>query len=223
MNSSRQSKQNGSAISSIPLVKLIIIGDSNVGKSCILQRFCDDEFTPSFIATVGMDHRSKVVTLPSGKQTKLQIWDTAGQEQYRAMTSNFYRSSMGVVVVYDVTWERSFENIPNWMKNLEEHASENIVKFLVGNKCDLEENRKVTYQQGRQMAERYGMKFFETSAKSSQNVEELFYDLASDCLAKVELKKENENAGNAGSGGGSVNLFSEASNSLNNRINSCCR
>ena len=135
----------------VPVVKLIIIGDSNVGKSCLLQRFCDDEFSPSFIATIGIDHRSKTISLGSGDNLKLQIWDTAGQEQYKAMTSSmlwlfiyckgFYRSAMGVAVVYDVTWRRSFMNIPNWIRNLEEHASDKIVKFLVGNKCDVEENR----------------------------------------------------------------------------------
>ena len=141
MKSAKPTNPPTTNISSVPLVKLIIIGDSNVGKSCLLQRFCDDEFTPSFIATVGMDHRSRSISLPTRDTVKLQIWDTAGQEQYKAMTSNFYRSSMGVAVVYDVTWRRSFMNVPNWMKNLEEHASDGIVKYLVGNKSDLSESR----------------------------------------------------------------------------------
>lgn len=217
---------SGSA-SPAALVKLIIIGDSNVGKSCLLQRFCDDEFTPSFIATIGIDHRSKVVSLPlagnKAKQVKVQVWDTAGQEQYKAMTSNFYRSAMGVAVVYDVTYRRSFMNIPNWLKNVEEHGSDGMCKFLVGNKCDMQNDRAVSWEEGQELAERYGMVFLETSAKANINVEEVFIGLAKACISQKEQASPAGNHVPAGEKGLPVNLLSNASQVLSSRVNSCCR
>lgn len=170
------------------LVKLLVIGDSGVGKSCLLLRFCDDEFTPSFIATIGLDHKSKIVQLPppSKKRCKIQVWDTAGQEQYRSMTSNFYRSSMGVAVVFDVTYRRSFLNIPNWLKNLEQHASDQMVKILVGNKCDEEDRREVTREEAMELAVQNGMVYMETSAKANINVDKLFIELAESCLLRQQ-------------------------------------
>lgn len=161
--------------------------ETAVGKSCLLLRFCDDEFTPSFIATIGLDHKSKVVRIDDatagGKNTaartvKIQVWDTAGQEQYKTMTSNFYRSAMGVAIVYDVTYRRSFENVTNWLKNVAEHASEHIVKVLVGNKCDAEGARVVSYAEGQSLAAMHGLSFVETSAKANINVDRLFVELA---------------------------------------------
>ena len=111
-----------------------------VGKSCLLLRFCDDSFTPSFITTIGIDFKIRTIEL-AGKRIKLQIWDTAGQERFRTITTAYYRGAMGILVVYDVTDERSFNNVRNWIKNIEQFASEGVCKILIGNKCDIRDKR----------------------------------------------------------------------------------
>ncbi|KAL4341336.1 hypothetical protein GQ457_08G012770 [Hibiscus cannabinus] len=119
------------------LIKLLLIGDSGVGKSCLLLRFSDGSFTTSFITTIGIDFKIRTVEL-DGKRIKLQIWDTAGQERFRTITTAYYRGAMGILLVYDVTDESSFNNIRNWIRNIEQHASDNVNKILVGNKADME-------------------------------------------------------------------------------------
>ncbi|KAJ1673269.1 GTP-binding protein, partial [Spiromyces aspiralis] len=148
-----------------------------VGKSCLLLRFSEDSFTPSFITTIGIDFKIRTIDL-DGKRIKLQIWDTAGQERFRTITTAYYRGSMGILLVYDVTDERSFNNIRNWISNVEQHASEGVNRILIGNKCDEVNKRVVTTEQGQMLAAEYGLKFLETSAKSNTNVDEAFFTLA---------------------------------------------
>ncbi|CAG8464912.1 5138_t:CDS:2 [Funneliformis caledonium] len=159
------------------LIKLLLIGDSGVGKSCLLLRFSDDSFTPSFITTIGIDFKIRTIEL-DGKRIKLQIWDTAGQERFRTITTAYYRGAMGILLVYDVTDERSFKNIRNWFSNIEQHASEGVNKILIGNKCDWVEKKAITKEQGQALADEFGIKFLETSAKANINVEEAFFTLA---------------------------------------------
>ncbi|KAJ2162730.1 GTP-binding protein [Coemansia sp. RSA 552] len=166
------------------LMKLLLIGDSGVGKSCLLLRFSDDQFTPSFITTIGIDFKIRTIEL-DGKRIKLQIWDTAGQERFRTITTAYYRGAMGILLVYDVTDERSFNNIENWYMNVEQHASEGVNKILIGNKCDIEERRVVTKEMGKALANKFGIQFKETSAKSNINVEEAFLELASDIKKRL--------------------------------------
>ncbi|KAG8913845.1 GTP-binding protein [Tulasnella sp. 417] len=147
-------------------MKLLLIGDSGVGKSCLLLRFCDDAWTPSFITTIGIDFKIRTIEL-DGKRIKLQIWDTAGHERFRTITTAYYRGAMGIILVYGVTDERSFANIRTWHSNIETHASEGVNKILVGNKCDWEDKRTVTKEQGQELADELGMKFIETSAKTN--------------------------------------------------------
>merc|ERR1711939_287588 len=118
------------------LIKLLLISDSGVGKSCLLLRFCDDAWTPSFITTIGIDFKIRTIEL-DGKKIKLQIWDTAGQERFRTITQAYYRGAMGILLVYDVTDDKSFGNIRTWMRNIDQHANEAVVKILLGNKCDM--------------------------------------------------------------------------------------
>lgn len=134
------------------LVKLLLIGDSGVGKSCLLLRFSDDSFTPSFITTIGIDFKIRTIEL-DGKRIKLQIWDTAGQERFRTITTAYYRGAMGILLVYDVTDEKSFANIRNWIRNIEQHASDNVNKMLVGNKCDMQDKRVVEADRGKALAD----------------------------------------------------------------------
>ncbi|XP_013608958.1 PREDICTED: ras-related protein RABE1c-like isoform X2 [Brassica oleracea var. oleracea] len=161
------------------LIKLLLIGDSGVGKSCLLLRFSDGSFTTSFITTIG------TIEL-DGKRIKLQIWDTAGQERFRTITTAYYRGAMGILLVYDVTDESSFNNIRNWIRNIEQHASDNVNKILVGNKADMDESKRaVPKAKGQALADEYGIKFFETSAKTNLNVEEVFFSIAKDIKQRL--------------------------------------
>uniref|UniRef100_A0A7N0UAS8 Uncharacterized protein n=1 Tax=Kalanchoe fedtschenkoi TaxID=63787 RepID=A0A7N0UAS8_KALFE len=175
------------------LIKLLLIGDSGVGKSCLLLRFSDDSFTTSFITTIGIDFKIRTVEL-DGKRIKLQIWDTAGQERFRTITTAYYRGAMGILLVYDVTDESSFSNIKNWIRNIEQHASDNVNKILVGNKADMDESKRaVPTAKGQALADEYGIKFFETSAKTNLNVEQVFFSIARDIkerLSETDTKAE---------------------------------
>jgi len=166
------------------LIKLLLIGDSGVGKSCLLLRFSDDSFTPSFITTIGIDFKIRTIEL-EGKRIKLQIWDTAGQERFRTITTAYYRGAMGILLVYDVTDEKSFNNIRNWIRNIEQHATESVNKILIGNKCDMVEKKVVDSARGKALADEYTIKFLETSAKNSINVEEAFITLAKDIKKRL--------------------------------------
>lgn len=191
------------------LIKLLLIGDSGVGKSCLLLRFSDDSFTTSFITTIGIDFKIKTIEL-DGKRIKLQIWDTAGQERFRTITTAYYRGAMGILLVYDVTDENSFQNIRNWIRNIEQHAADNVAKILVGNKCDMVGDKIVQTARGQVLADEHGIKFFETSAKSNIMVTEAFTAIATDIKNSRDVepnKDENDGkvalgGGNAGGGGG---------------------
>ena len=119
---------------------MLLIGNSGVGKSSLLVRFAEDIFTDNFMPTIGVDFKIKTVDVDS-KQIKLQIWDTAGQERFKTITSSYYKGAHGIIVVYDITDRESFSNIQTWMAEVEKHASDNISRILVGNKCDLEGQR----------------------------------------------------------------------------------
>eukprot|EP00732_Lithocolla_globosa_P006070 Lithocolla_globosa_v1_NODE_6768_length_1037_cov_210.154786.p1 type:complete len:211 gc:universal NODE_6768_length_1037_cov_210.154786:640-8(-) len=167
------------------LIKLLLIGDSGVGKSCLLLRFSDDSFTPSFITTIGIDFKIRTIEL-DGKKIKLQIWDTAGQERFRTITTAYYRGAMGILLVYDVTDQKTFDNIRTWVKNIEQHATEGVNLILVGNKCDFEPPKKViSTEKGQELASEYKIKFLETSAKTKVNVDEAFVTLARDIKKRL--------------------------------------
>ena len=175
------------------LIKLLLIGDSGVGKSCLLLRFSDNTFTTSFITTIGIDFKIKTIDL-DGKKVKLQIWDTAGQERFRTITTAYYRGAMGILLVYDVTDESSFTNVRQWMRNIEQHASKNVDKILIGNKCDLP-NRTVPVDKGEALAKDFNIPFMETSAKNNVNVENAFIAIAR--MVKARLY-DNSKAGSSG-------------------------
>merc|ERR1711871_1422117 len=150
------------------LIKLLLIGDSGVGKSCLLCRYSDDVFNSSFITTIGIDFKIRTIDL-DGLKIKLQIWDTAGQERFRTITQAYYRGAMGILLVYNVIDDKSFSNIRVWMRNIEQHANESVVKILLGNQCDNPpDKRMVTFEQGKDLANDYGIQFFETSAKNKK-------------------------------------------------------
>lgn len=183
------------------LIKLLLIGDSGVGKSCLLLRFSDDSFTTSFITTIGIDFKIKTIDL-DGKRIKLQIWDTAGQERFRTITTAYYRGAMGILLVYDCTDESSFSNIRNWIRNIETHAADSVNKVLIGNKCDMISEKAVDTAKGQALADEYGMKFFETSAKNNINVEEAFVSIARDIKKRLMDNPGPKNPAAGGSNSG---------------------
>ncbi|KAK5157199.1 GTP-binding protein of the rab [Oleoguttula sp. CCFEE 6159] len=173
------------------LFKLLLIGDSGVGKSCLLLRFADDTYTESYISTIGVDFVRRIACLYDvsqqreqkltglqkirtieldGKTVKLQIWDTAGQERFRTITSSYYRGAHGICVVYDVTDMDSFNNVKQWLQEIDRYATEGVNKLLVGNKSDMTDKKE--------FADSLGIPFLETSAKNASNVEQAFLTMA---------------------------------------------
>ncbi|KAL6497716.1 Ras-related protein rabf1 [Orobanche hederae] len=159
-------------------VKLVLLGDSGVGKSCIVLRFVRGQFDPTSKVTVGASFLSQTVALQDSTTVKFEIWDTAGQERYAALAPLYYRGAAVAVVVYDITSPESFSKAQYWVKELQKHGSPDIVMALVGNKADLHEKREVPVQDGIDYAEKNGMFFIETSAKTADNINQLFEEIA---------------------------------------------
>ena len=158
------------------LFKLIIIGDSGVGKSCLLNRFSDDVYTDSYISTIGVDFKIRTIET-DGKICKLQIWDTAGQERFRTITSSYYRGAHGILLVFDITNPESFTNLQIWRKEVNNYASEAVNLILVGTKSDLAEKRKVSYSDACDFAKQHNMEYVETSSKTAINIDTAFISL----------------------------------------------
>jgi len=158
------------------LFKVVLIGDLNVGKSNLLSRYTEDEFSDNSVPTIGVQFATKCLTI-NGSRVKAQIWDTAGEERCRAITSAYYRGAVGVLLVYDITARRTFENIESWLQELRDHADPNAAIMLVGNKSDLQHLRAVTQEEAMKLAERCMLAWIETSAKEATNVETAFQRL----------------------------------------------
>ena len=158
------------------LYKIIIVGDTCVGKSNILSRYLKDEFRDDSKSTVGVELGSKFLKI-KGVGAKLQIWDTAGQERYRSITSSYYKGSHGCFIVYDITNEISFENVDKWYEQAKKETSKEISIILVGNKCDLENERKISKEQVEEKAKSLNCPFFETSALSKIKIDDIFTEM----------------------------------------------
>ncbi|VEL29519.1 unnamed protein product [Protopolystoma xenopodis] len=165
-----------------------MIGDSGVGKTCLLFRFTDDTFSSSFISTIGIDFKIKTIEI-DGKTIKLQIWDTAGQERFQTITQSYYRGARGIMLVYDITNRRSYENIDKWMTNIRMLASSEVETLVVGNKSDLEEQRCVSYDEGAELAAKHNVPFLETSSKGGINVDDAFRKLSRAILWQTPSKE----------------------------------
>jgi len=164
--------------------KLVLIGDSGVGKSCLLLRFADDTYTESHISTIGVDFKIRTIQL-DGKTIKLQIWDTAGQERFRTITSSYYRGAHGIIVVYDTTDSDTFEHVKTWLHEIDRYASENVNKLLVGNKSDLTSKRQVETEAAKEFSTSVSIPFLETSAKNATNVEDAFMTMAGEIKKRM--------------------------------------
>ena len=173
-------------------VKIMLIGDSNVGKTSIIKRYCKNIFSKSHISTVGIDLETKNIKI--GKQIiNLQLWDTAGQERYRVLSKNYYNNSDAFIIVYDITNSKSFENVTNWIMQIKENASENVKIVLFGNKSDLEDQRLISEEEGKKFAKDNSINFYETSAENGANVEKAIIDLVKEVINDENFTKGSEN------------------------------
>ena len=172
-------------------LKILLCGDSSVGKTTLLLRYVDDKFTETHMTTIGVENKDKLINI-KGKEINLQIWDTSGQERFQSITKNFFRNADGIIFVFDITKEDSFEHIKNWLTNSED-CKKDFKKILVGNKLDLEEEREVNKERMEKFAEKSNMKCFEISAKRGVNVELIFREIAELILAnKTDEEIKNE-------------------------------
>ena len=191
------SSQNPSGYDMI--FKIVLIGDTSVGKTNILSKYLSDEFDPESKATVGVEFGTKNFKIENNI-VKVQIWDTAGQERYRSITNAYYKGAKGSLLVYDITNPKTFENVDKWLSDLKTNAEEKISVVLVGNKTDLESERKISLEQGKEKAELFKLAFIETSALNGNNIEKAFNELISDVYknhhelfekqAKVEITEK---------------------------------
>ncbi|XP_027165797.1 ras-related protein RABA5c-like [Coffea eugenioides] len=175
------------------LFKIVIIGDSAVGKSNLLSRYARNEFNPHSKATIGVEFQTQSLEI-DGKEVKAQIWDTAGQERFRAVTSAYYRGAFGALLVYDISRRTTFESIPRWLDELKTHSDTTVARMLVGNKCDLENIRDVSVEEGKSLAESEGLFFMETSALDSTNVITAFEMVIREIYNNVSRKVLNSDS-----------------------------
>ncbi|XP_017285912.1 ras-related protein Rab-3D-like [Kryptolebias marmoratus] len=173
------------------MFKVLIIGNSSVGKTSFLFRFADDSFTSAFVSTVGIDFKVKTI-YRNDKRVKLQIWDTAGQERYRTITTAYYRGAMGFLLMYDITSQETFCAVQDWATQIKTYSWDSAQVVLVGNKLDLEDDRQIPTEDGRRVARELGFQFFEASAKDNINVKQVF-----DKLVDVICEKMNESVNGA--------------------------
>ena len=175
------------------LYKILLLGDSSVGKTCFLMRYTDNTFQEIHMSTIGLDYKLKNVQLDDGKMVKIQIWDTAGQDRFRSITKNYYKGAHGIILIYDITNQKTFENVKNWINQIKEEVSNKVTIILVGNKIDDEDHRVVSTEQGEKMAKDFGLMFFECSAKSGVNIDSTVNELVKKTVenySKVKMEGE---------------------------------
>ena len=168
------------------IFKVLLIGNSDVGKSSLILRYVDQIWNDVFVPTIGVDFKVKSLQIDN-KRVKMQIWDTAGQERFRNVISSYFKGAHGILLIYDITARDSFKELENWLGEVERNATPQVLKILIGNKCDLDEQRQITVDEGEAFAARNGMKFIETSAKKNTNVNEAF-----EALAKIMVESSNK-------------------------------
>ena len=174
------------------LYKILVLGDTSVGKSCLLLRFCDNSFQEAHLTTIGLDFRLKTINLKDDRKVKIQIWDTAGEDRFRSITRNYYKGAKGILLIFDVTDKETFTHVRDWIERIHEESPEGITICLVGNKIDMNESRVISNEEGKKIADEFKIPYFETSAKSNIGVEEVFTYLVKevDTIYMNEHKEE---------------------------------
>ena len=200
------------------LFKYIIIGDPSVGKSNLLMKFAHNKFTDEYQATIGVEFGAKNITFDN-QIYRIQIWDTAGQENFRSITRAYYKNSVCAMVVYDITNKESFEHVLNWIQDIKDQSPKTVLIVLVGNKIDLEENRAVSYDEGSEFAIKNGLIFEETSAKTGQGIEEIFLKSAKEIAKKMEENYYDLNSEICGIKRGSIRSKKNNNNDDNSNTN----
>lgn len=194
------------------LLKILLIGDSGVGKSSFLSRYVDGNFSDSYISTIGVDFKIANKNIKN-KKIKMQIWDTAGQERFRSITTAYYRGAQGIFVIYDITNMDTFNNVKYWLSEIGKNCSENISILLIGNKLDLSHVRKVTYSDAKKIANLYNIEYIETSAKKDDNIENSFCKIVENILENININiKKNINN----------KIITPQKNNLNGKKNDKC-
>ena len=168
-------------------IKLLLIGNAFVGKTLIVQKFIDNTFSKSTMSTIGVDLQSKILDI-NGKKVKYLIWDTAGEDRMKTMTYSYYRGCHVILIVYDVTNQKSFENVTTWVECVDKFAKSNVLRILVGNKTDLEDQRVISKEDGKKLADENGLKFYEISAKAVTGLCEMFEDIAKEYVQMYQQK-----------------------------------
>ncbi|GMM45505.1 Rab family GTPase [Pichia kluyveri] len=208
------------------LFKVVLIGDSSVGKSNLLSRFTKNEFNPDSKATIGVEFATASLDI-DGKKVKAQIWDTAGQERYRAITAAYYRGAAGALVVYDITNSDSYENVSKWLKEMKDNSDANIVIALVGNKSDLGHLRAVPTEEAQNFATEHNLLFTETSAFTADNVDHTFKQLIQNIYemvskTKFDINDENNNSANEIGKGKTIQLTPAPKDKKVSKNSNCC-
>lgn len=173
------------------IFKILLLGDSSVGKTCFLKRFIDGTFQEVYMSTISLDYKIKLINVDDLK-IKIQLWDIPVQNRFMSITKNYFKGTNGIILIYDVTNRNTFENIKTWMEQIEESKTEDLIIYLVGNKIDEEENRKIKEEEGKETGTKYKLRFFEASAKNNKGIEELFIELVKEIINKRNNEKNEE-------------------------------
>lgn len=192
--------------------KVFVLGDSRVGKTCFIQRLCSNVFKDN-ISTIGCDMLRKELELNDGSQVNIDVWDTAGQERFRSITKSMIKNADGIIVMYDITDKQSFDNVTQWVTDIKSIISSTVVTLLVGNKCDLGEQREVLTDEGKKKGEELNITFIETSSKKNINIEQSMMTLAENINANKKIKRSNDNI---------TILFRNNAKNKNNKQKHCC-
>ena len=203
------------------LFKYILVGDFSVGKSNILLRFSKNEFSTNYHSTIGIEFSTKSITI-NNKNLRIQVWDTAGQEKFLGITKNYFKDCCCVLIIYDITNRQTFNNLQNWINTIQNYCNKYITLYMIGNKCDLEEQREVNYEEGEKFAQENNIHFNESSAKENININEIFEEctkIICDNIDKEIYDLNNENIGIKR--GKRENIIIGENNNKNNN-NKCC-
>ena len=193
--------------------KILLIGDLGVGKSCVILRYVEGDFPGNIMSSIGVDFKTKQIELDE-HSIKMQIWDTAGHEKFRTITTSYYKSAQAIIILYDITQKSSFDHIRNWITEIDKFGKQGVLKVIVGNKLDLENNRKISKEDAENLALKYGVKLWEVSAKDNTNIEEMFVD-----TIKTLLEKNSKIISESSSMGNNIKLNKNIKNKKNKK---CC-